>query len=142
MPGGHPNAKRYPGVEFCDIPLNQIEGYLNRTELAKALNVAGDTLNKYILHERLFMPDFYTKKGIFFRIERIMELKEKWENRLSAFPVSGPVKGVITQFGMMLPRIKPRKEVLERLIQSRPKRRSRDFSWKTRKRYNLKDLKL
>ena len=141
MPAGHPNAKRYPGVEFCDIKANRIPNYLNRGQLAEILSTTPGTLNRYILREELFQPDFYNKKGIFFRIDRLEELKSKWEDRHSAFPASGPVRGVITPFGMMLPRVRPKKEVLERLIQSRPKRRSRDSSWRTRKRYNLKDLK-
>jgi hypothetical protein len=141
MPKGHPTADRYPGVEFRDISLNRIEGYINRGQLANVLGCTVETLNRHIVHERLFNPDFYTRKAIFFHIDRIQELKAKWENRNQAFPVSGPVKGVITQFGMMLPRVRPKKEVLERLTLSRPKRRSRDSSWRTRKRYNLKDLK-
>lgn len=140
MGKGHPTADRYPGVEFKDIPSNRIDGYLNRGQLAKLLDTMPATLWKYIVNERLFSPDFYTRKAIFFREDRIQELKSKWENRLTAWPDSIPVKGVITQFGMMVPRTKPRKEVLERLIQSRPKRRSRDSSWRTRAHYNLKDL--
>lgn len=141
MPKGHPTADRYPGVEFKDIPSNRIAGFLNQAQLAVVLGCHILLLGKYIVHERLFRPDFYTRKAIFFREDRIQELKSKWENRLTAWPDSIPVKGVITQFGMMAPRTKPRKEVLERLIQSRPKRRSRDSSWRTRAHYNLKDLK-
>jgi hypothetical protein len=140
MPKGHPTAERYPGVEFRDISLNRIDGYLNRGQLAELLDTGTLALNRYILHERLFSPDFYTRKGIFFHIDRIQEIKAKWEDRFQAFPGSGPVRGVITQFGTMLPRVKPRKEVLERVTLSRPKRRSRDSSWRTRKHYNLKDL--
>lgn len=141
MPQGHPTPARYPGVEFCEIKANRISGFLNRGQLAELLGTSPGTLNQYILRDRLFMPDFFNKKGIFFNETRIQELKDKWENRLSAFPDSVPVRGVITQFGMMLPRVKPRKEVLERLTSLRPKRASRNSSWRTRKRYNLKDLK-
>ena len=140
MVAGHPNATRYPEVEFRDIPGNTISGYLNKAQLSKELGCEPNTVRKFILRERLFLPDFYTKKGIFFKVDRIPELKDKWQNRLSAFPVSGPVKGVITRFGMMLPRVSPRKEVLERLMLKVPKRRSRDSSWRTRPHYNLKDL--
>jgi len=140
MRGGHPTAARYPDVEFRDIPGNTISGYLNGAQLAEELGCVRFTITKFILRERLFLPDFYTKKGIFFKVDRIPELKEKWQNRHSAFPVSGPVKGVITRFGMMLPRVSPRKEVLERLMLKVPKRRSRDSSWRTRPHYNLKDL--
>lgn len=140
MPKGHPTADRYPGVEFKDIGLNRIDGFLNRQQLAELLNIGTLALSHYIVKERLFQPDFYTRKGIFFSIDRTEELKSKWQSRHSAFPDSRPVKGIITSFGIMLPRVKPKGEVLERVTRSRPKRRSRDGSWRTKKHYNLEDL--
>lgn len=136
---GQPSSDRYPHVEFKDIRGRKIPGFLSIRELAAILGCNGLTLTKYVRQD-LIRPDFYNRAAVFFDIARLEEIKKTWQNRSMASPVSAPAKGVITRFGMMLPRAKPDADLLRRLTLSRPKRPSRDSSWKTRRRYNLKDL--
>lgn len=132
-------ARWYPGVEFKEKPGNNHAGFLNVGQLAAHLGFNRNTLSKHLL-AGLFLPDFITSKGIFFNEDRLQEIKAKWDERLTVYPGSEPVRGIITPFGMMLPRVRPKREVLERLTLTKPKRRSRDSSWRTRKRYDLQDL--
>ena len=136
-------AKLYPDVEFRET---RRPGFLNLKQLAAALGTTSSLLGAWV-RKRLFRPDFYTARSVFFAEARLEEIKSKWANRrqkrqrkVKTSPEFVPVKGVITPFGVMLPRARPDAALLERLTLSREKRPSRDSSWKTRRRYNLKDL--
>lgn len=140
----------YGDIEFRE-PGRWIEpGFLNFRQIAAALGVS-HTAVQVNTKKGLFKPDFYSSRGVFFAEGRLEEIKLKWTSRQRKkvvrtkkpkppSPAWVPEKGVITQFGMMLPRVRPDEKVLERLMASRPKRPSRDSSWRTRRRYNLKDL--
>lgn len=131
--------KRYPDVEFSEIASHTFPGYLNCKQMAARLDANLGHFNKWV-KDGSFQPDLYNAISVFFSEKRAAEIEAKWPDRLTLSPASAPVMGVITPFGMMRPRVFPKREVLARLIQSRPKRASRDGSWKTRKRYNLADL--
>lgn len=132
-------VKSFPGVEKREIRSYRISGYLNKPQMRAVLGTALVTFDQF-LATGLIKPDFYTDNGVFFDEARLEEIKKQWADRLTSSRVSGPVKGVITPFGIMLPQERPNAKLLERLTRSRPKRASRDSSFKTRKRYNLKDL--
>lgn len=126
-------------VEIRDIPGHKIAQHLNVGQLADALGTSSHTLMKYVT-AGVIRPDFRNKAANFFAEARLEEIKTLWRNRSKASLDSAPVKGVITPFGMMIPRARPDAALLERLIRTRPRRPSRDSSWRTRSRYNLKDL--
>jgi hypothetical protein len=136
---GKPTSERYPGVEFREVRGRWQSGYLNIAGLAEVLGCSTMTLTKFV-RAGAIKPDFFNRTAIFFSIGRLEEIISLWQNKETLSRDSAPVRGVITRFGMMLPCAKPNAEVLKRLILSRPKRPSRDSSWRTRRRYNLKDL--
>lgn len=139
MGSGHPTAALYPRVEKSEIRRKKIAGFLNITRLAVVLGTDRNSVAKWI-GRGVLDPDFRTNDSVFFAEDRLPEIKAKWADRHSSSPVSVLSKGVITQFGLMLPRVRPKREVLERLSRARPKRRLRDSSFRTRKHYNLSDV--
>lgn len=129
----------YPLVEKSEIRHKRIPGFLNIAQLAVALGTGRNDVSKWA-RRGVLNPDLRNNEAVFFAEDRLQELREKWADRRSSSPVSVLSKGVITQFGVMLPRVRPKNEVLEQLNRQRHKRPSRDSSWLTRPNYNLSDV--
>lgn len=134
------NARLPALLEFIDQHRYRHPQFISASELANHLGVSTTALSNSMKND-IMVPDRMNAVGVYqFRRDRLQELEERWKNRLHAYPAWAPVRGVITQYGMMLPRVVPRGEVFTREILSQPGKPMRDLFRPKPTFYNLSDL--